>query len=155
MRLRVDTRYLKITDKLTGHAVIQVTPNGENAIIVYGGANEEITKEYVDKVLSDFSRNDLLILQNEIGEVPYIIEKAYRKGMKTVLNPSPFNESIKAIDFDKLSYLILNENEAELRKAIAMNKDKLKKEDLLVIRKCRLDLIKAKNNEEIKKENSL
>ena len=49
----------------------------------------------------------------------------------------------------------VNENEAELRKAIAMNKDKLKKEDLLVIRKCRLDLIKAKNNEEIKKENSL
>ena len=49
----------------------------------------------------------------------------------------------------------VNENEAELRKAIAMNKDKLKKEDLLVIRKCRLDLIKEKNNEEIKKENSL
>ena len=49
----------------------------------------------------------------------------------------------------------VNENEAELRKAIAMNKDKLKKEDLLVIRKCRLDLIKKKNNEEIKKENSL
>ena len=49
----------------------------------------------------------------------------------------------------------VNENEAELRKAIAMNKDKLKKEDLLVIRKCRLNLIKAKNNKEIKKENGL
>ena len=49
----------------------------------------------------------------------------------------------------------VNENEAELRKAIAMNKDKLEKEDLLVVRKCRLDLIKKKNSEEKKKENGL
>ena len=109
----VDTRYLKTTDKLTGNAIIQVTPNGENSIIVYGGANREITKEYVDEVLSDFAENDFLILQNEISEIPYIIEKASEIGMKIVLNPSPFDERIKTIDFDKLSYLILNEHEAE------------------------------------------
>lgn len=110
----VDTSYLKITDKLTGHAIIQVAPNGENSIIVYGGANDEITKGYVDEVLSNFSENDFLILQNEISEIPYIIEKAAKIGMKIVLNPSPFNDRIKAIDFDKLSYLILNEHEAEI-----------------------------------------
>lgn len=121
----VDTRYLKTIDNLTGHAIIQVTPNGENSIIVYGGANEEITKEYVDEVLRNFSRNDLLILQNEINEVPYIIEKAYEIDMKIVLNPSPFNERIKFIDFDKLSYLILNEHEAESLSG------KIKKDDFI------------------------
>ena len=110
----VDTRYLKTIEKLTGHAIIQVTPNGENSIIVYGGANEEITKEYADEVLTNFSKNDLLILQNETSEIPYIVEKAFKIGMKIVLNPSPFNEKIKNIDFGKLSYLILNEHEAEL-----------------------------------------
>lgn len=109
----VDTRYLKTIDNLTGHAIIQVTPNGENSIIVYGGANEEITKEYVDEILLNFSENDFIVLQNEISEIPYIIEKASEIGMKIVLNPSPFNERIKFIDFDKLSYLILNEHEAE------------------------------------------
>ncbi len=109
----VDTRYLKITDTLTGHAIIQVTPNGENSIIVYGGANEEITKEYVDEVMINFSENDFLILQNEISEIPYIVEKAFEIGMKIVLNPSPFNDRIKIIDFDRISYLILNEHEAE------------------------------------------
>ena len=64
-------------------------------------------------MLHNFSENDFLILQNEINGIPYIIEKAYKIGMKIVLNPSPFNERIKNIDFDKLSYLILNEHEAE------------------------------------------
>lgn len=109
----VNTDFLKTTEELTGQAIIQVTPNGENSIIVYGGANERISKEYIGEVLSNFSKNDFLILQNEINDVPYIIERGSKIGMKIVLNPSPFNERIKNIDFNKLSYLILNEHEAE------------------------------------------
>lgn len=109
----VNTRFLKTIEGMTGQAVIQVTPNGENSIIVYGGANERIKKEYIEEVLSNFCEGDFLILQNEINDVPYIIEKAYKMGMKIILNPSPFNEKIKNIEFEKLTYLILNEHEAE------------------------------------------
>ena len=56
---------------------------------------------------------DFLLLQNEINNVPYIIDAAYKKGIKIVLNPSPFNEEIQQIDLSKITYLILNQVEAK------------------------------------------
>jgi len=108
----VDLRYLKTVDKRTGHAIIQVSRFGENCILLYGGANLEVTPEYIDEVLADFGRGDILLLQNEISSVDYLVDAASGKGMTVVLNPSPFNEKINGIDISKLSYIILNEHEA-------------------------------------------
>ena len=46
----------------------------------------------MDKVLEHFQAEDILILQNEINVTAEIITKAREKGMKGVLNPSPFEE---------------------------------------------------------------
>ena len=35
--------------------------------------------------------------QNEINKIDYIIEKAYKKGMCIIFNPSPYNDEIKNI----------------------------------------------------------
>ena len=108
----VDTRFVKVLDNTTcGHAIIQVTPSGENCIMLFGGANQMITEELIDEVLSDFSAGDLLMLQNEINGLPSIIDKAKAKKMLVALNPSPFNEKITALDFSKIDWLILNETE--------------------------------------------
>ena len=72
-----------------------------------------ISSEQVDRVLGSFSKGDILLLQNEISNLGYIVKKAYRAGMKIILNPSPFNEKIQQIDFNMISYLILNEIEAK------------------------------------------
>ena len=53
------------------------------------------------------------MLQNEISNVEYIVDKAYEKGMCIILNPSPFDEKMRCLDFNKISYLILNEGEAK------------------------------------------
>ncbi len=109
----VDITHLKVLDsERTGHAIIQVSRAGENCILLYGGANLKVDKEFIDKVLGEFSKDDILLLQNEISSVDYLVEKAYAKGMTVVLNPSPFNEAIEKIDISKLTYLILNEHEA-------------------------------------------
>lgn len=108
----VDTRYLKTVDAPTGHAIIQVDKNGENNIIIFGGANRKLTKDYVDEVLSHFDADTVVVLQNEISELSYIIDRASEKGMKIILNPSPFEEKLLDIDLDKLYMLILNETEA-------------------------------------------
>ena len=108
----VHTEYLQVIDELTGQAIIQVEPTGENCILVYGGANVQNTKEYIDDVLNRFEENDFLVLQNEINNIEYIIDKAYEKKMKIVLNPSPCNAVMKNIDLNKLAYLVLNEIEA-------------------------------------------
>ena len=62
--------------KKNGHAIIQVTAKGENSIFLYPGSNAMVEKDYIDSVLADFSENDILLLQNEISNIDYIVEKA-------------------------------------------------------------------------------
>lgn len=109
----VDTSYIKILDTKNGHAIIQVDPNGENSIVLYPGSNNMITREFIDHVLENFDAGDFILLQNEINNIEYIIEKAFNKGLRIVLNPSPFKDELRSIDIRKISYLILNEIEAE------------------------------------------
>ena len=78
----------------TGKAIIQIDQAGQNSIVLFGGANRKWTLEYVDKVLEHFQAEDILILQNEINVTAEIITKAWEKGMKIVLNPSPFEEKV-------------------------------------------------------------
>ena len=108
----VDTSYVKRVDEKNGHAIIEVSREGDNSIFIYAGSNGMIEKADVDTVLSNFEKGDILLLQNEISNIEYIIEKAYDIGMKIILNPSPINEKILGLDFNKLSYIILNEIEA-------------------------------------------
>ncbi len=108
----VNLKYLRVTDGKSGQATIQVDKNGENAIFLYKGANHEITKDYVDYVLSDFSEGDFLVLQNEINNVEYIADKACEKGMKIFFNPAPFNEVAANVDLSKLYCIIPNETES-------------------------------------------
>ena len=42
-----------------------------------------------------------------------MIDKAYEKHMKIVLNPSPLNETLLKCDLKKVSLFILNEVEGE------------------------------------------
>ena len=109
----VDVSLIEKKDMPNGHAIIQVDSNGENCIFIHGGTNKCITKEYIDRVLSNFSSDDILLLQNEINDIPYIIDKAHSLGIQIVFNPAPFTEELKKINLSKISYLILNETEAE------------------------------------------
>ena len=110
----VNVEHLKVVTGPSGHAVIQVTPDGQNSIIILAGANGAITHEDVDQVLKAFSSGDLVVLQNEISCVDYIIDQAKECGMIVALNPSPFNEKIKSYDLSKVDYLLVNEVEGAL-----------------------------------------
>ena len=107
----VNADYIRRIATPTGHAIIQRDKNAQNCILLYGGANQCLTEEYVDSVLADFGADDILLLQNEVNMMPYIVEKAYQRGMKIALNPSPFNEKLDAVDMGKISIFLLNEVE--------------------------------------------
>ncbi len=109
----VHTDFVQVSDTRTGHAIIQVEQNGQNCIILYGGANRAISLEVVRKTLSHFEKGDYLLLQNEINANPWIVEESYAMGMNLVLNPSPFDSSIAALDLQKISCFLLNEIEGE------------------------------------------
>ncbi len=109
----VNTDYVSVlTTARTGNAIIQRDKDGDNGILLYGGTNQLITTEQVDAVLSHFSAGDYLILQNEINQMPYIMEQAHAKGIVIVLNPSPMNEKILALPLKYVNIFMLNEVEA-------------------------------------------
>ncbi len=108
----VDTRFVRtLKDVPCGHAMIQVNKNGENCIMLYGGANQAITDEFIDEVLAEFTEGDMLMLQNEINGLDTIIRRAHTKKMVIALNPSPMNEKITALDLSLIDWIILNETE--------------------------------------------
>lgn len=107
----IDDRYIKRTAGSSGHAVIQVDPAGQNCILILAGANGEISRSDVDAVLEDFGEGDLIVLQNEISQVDYILTQAARKKMIVALNPSPCDDRIAAYDLACVDYLLVNEVE--------------------------------------------
>lgn len=105
--------YLQIKENSpSGHTFIQVDRNGQNCILVYGGTNQMISEEQIKETLENFSKDDYVLLQNELNNVPLIMELAYEKGMKIVLNPSPFDEKIEKMPLDYVDFFLVNEIEA-------------------------------------------
>ncbi len=107
----VNTDFIRKTEGRSGHTIIQVDKNGNNSIILFGGANRCMTETFIDEVISNFESGDMIILQNEINLLDVIIDKAFAKGMKIVLNPSPYDKALDECDLKKVSYFILNEIE--------------------------------------------
>lgn len=103
--------YIRQIDGKSGHAIIQLDTAAQNCILLYGGANRCLTEAYVDEVLSHFGSGDILLLQNEINQLSYIVDRAHDKGMTIALNPSPFDDKLKAVDLEKISVFLLNEVE--------------------------------------------
>ena len=110
-------------DVPTGHAVIQVSPQGENAIIILGGANRAVSPETVGIALEKVGPGDILLLQNEINGLDHIIRRAARKGLRILFNPAPMEKAVKDLPLELLDTLIVNEGEG---KALAGDMDALK-----------------------------
>ena len=109
----VSTKYVRVLEDVqTGTAIIQKDKSGDNCIILYSGANQQITREQIVDTISDFAEGDFLVLQNEINGMEDIVQVAKDRGMKIVLNPSPMNEKILALPLQYVDYFILNEVEA-------------------------------------------
>ncbi len=107
----VDTSLLQPCDVPQGHTVIQVDPSGQNCIIVFGGSNQQVSREYIDRTLALFAPGDYLMLQNEISNLDYVLEAAAKRGLRIVLNASPINDALLKLDFSKLEWLVVNELE--------------------------------------------
>ena len=128
----VHTDYLQTLPTVTGHAVIQLTPKGQNCIIISAGANGELTEAYLDGVLENFGAGDLLLVQNETNNVPYAMRRAKEKGMKIAFNASPISEALLSYPLDLVDYYLINEVEG---KALAGEEAKSNEEILAALKK--------------------
>ena len=109
----VDTSAVDTSGTYTGHTIIEIDPDGQNQMILFGGANREITPALIDEVLAKHADADLLMMQYEISEVEYLAKKAHEMGIKTALNPSPLDEKLLTFPYDLIDIVILNEPEGK------------------------------------------
>ena len=109
----VDTNFIIETTGTTGHAIIQIDKDGENEILTFGGTNLSITNDDIDKTLSDFKKGDVIILQNEISNIPYIMETAKKRGAYIAFNPAPMVESVLSYPLNLVDCLFVNRVEGQ------------------------------------------
>lgn len=103
----------ELSDVASGHAIIQVTPDAENNIILFGGANQCISDDHIASALATAKPNDWVLLQNETNAIDKIITEAHKRQLHIAFNPAPMTESVKKLPLDKLTLLVVNEVEAE------------------------------------------
>jgi ribokinase len=110
----VDVEQIDVVDEPTGHAIIQVDAQGENCILIHGGANRCLTTEHIDRALAVLPAESLVLAQNEVNLLDEIIERATARGHHVILNPSPMNDAIEEAPLDRVGTFILNRVEAEV-----------------------------------------
>ena len=106
-----DASKRKTADCPSGHAIIQVDPSGQNSIVLFAGANHRFDEEYINEVLFDAEKGDIVLLQNEINGLERIFKIAHEKGLKIAFNPSPLNEKIKELPLELVDLWFCNEIE--------------------------------------------
>jgi ribokinase len=134
---KVDTTFLREGTTPTGQALIQVSKQGQNSIVLYGGGNKEFTHQEIEETLTHAEEGDWVLLQNEINELDTIIRKCKAKGMHICFNPAPFDDSVTSLPLELLDVLVLNEVEAE---GLTSTKDPYTSIDILTkkYKKCQI-----------------
>ncbi|MDC7246442.1 MAG: ribokinase [Sphaerochaetaceae bacterium] len=124
----VDTTFLREGETPTGQALIQVSKEGQNSIVLYSGGNKEFTEEEVLETLAHTHTGDWILLQNETNQLSFIIEQAKKRDLNICFNPAPFDRSVLDLPLHLLDVLVVNEVEAE---GIAHTCDPFKAIDIL------------------------
>lgn len=110
-RYNFDNSLIQYTEDKMGEAFIQVNDEGENAIVLAANSNHLFNVSKIYKVLDTFTKNDYVILQNEINDIDKIIKYAKEKELQVVLNPSPISDIINHELLLNVDYLIVNRTE--------------------------------------------
>jgi len=99
-------------DGASGHALIQVNDRGENSIVINGGTNRQLSRDYIDSVLNQIKPSDWLLLQNEINELDYVLSQAHKKKLRVAFNIAPPDERIQGYSLEAVRLFVLNLHEA-------------------------------------------
>jgi len=112
-RENVNVDDIIVTTTPTGHAIIQVTPEGENAILLYPGANHTFLETEINILFAPSHGPTLLLTQNETNLVSYALAQAAQNNVKIFFNPAPFTKEVMHYPLSKVYCLIVNQTEAQ------------------------------------------
>ncbi|WP_269541245.1 ribokinase [Cerasicoccus fimbriatus] len=107
------TEHVSVGSEATGHAMIQISSGGENAIVLHAGANHGISKAAIELALQGYGAGDWLLTQNETNAVGETMCLAKARGLKIAFNPAPMTDAVHGFPLELVDLFILNETEAE------------------------------------------
>lgn len=109
----VDTTHVGVAQAATGHAIIFVTPGGENSIVIHAGANRLQDPGAIAAALEAAGPGDVLLLQNETDGQAVAARAARAKGAKVIYSAAPFDAAAAGEMLPLIDFLALNAVEAE------------------------------------------
>ncbi len=116
---QVDVAGIREVPGASGHAVIQVNPQGANAITIAGGANRRLTEADFDAAYASLGSEDWLLLQNEINDLERVLARAAETPARVAFNVAPVDGRESTYDLADVDLLIVNEVEAAALAGVA------------------------------------
>ena len=102
----------RMADQVTGHAIIMVDAQAENAIVIHPGANRAIDGDRLAQALVGIGPSDTLLIQNETNGQVAAAEAANAAGARVIYSAAPFDlEAVRQI-LPHVTILAMNEGEA-------------------------------------------
>lgn len=108
----VDVSHVLRSAEPTGHAIINVDPAAENAIVIYPGANLTLAAAAIGTALTGAGPADTLLLQNETSGQVEAARLAAALGLRVVYSAAPFDLAAVRAILPHVALLVMNEIEA-------------------------------------------
>lgn len=114
-RAGVDIQGVRTVGRPTGTALILLTPDGENSIVVSPGANSALDIDLAEAISSSWAAADLLVLNLEtpLATVEQVAMQAAARGQRILLNAAPAQRLEPRI-LRLCDPLVVNEHEARI-----------------------------------------
>lgn len=109
----IETRFVSKVDTPTGHAIVNVDQDGENAIVLFSGANSCQNIDHIQSALKGAVSGDILLLQNETTLQAEAAKIAYGRGLKVIYSAAPFSVEAVRMVLENITILLMNKVESE------------------------------------------
>lgn len=131
----VDCAHVSTVETATAHAIITVDDAGENAIVIFSGANLEQSLTHVESAISAASQGDILMLQNETNLQAEAARMAHEAGLFVIYSAAPFEAAAVQAILPFTDLLVMNALEAkQLTEALSTPLESLGVRAILVTR---------------------
>ncbi|AUH33488.1 ribokinase [Paracoccus tegillarcae] len=109
----VDTTHIvRHHDQATGHAIILLDDEGENSIVIHGGANRTLQLDQFKSAIARMKGGDFLLMQNETNLQVELAQIAAKRSVRVVYSAAPFDiDALRAV-LPHISIIAVNEGEA-------------------------------------------
>ncbi|MGB0901094.1 ribokinase [Halocynthiibacter sp.] len=147
----VGTDNVRTSEIPTGHAIINVDPQAENAIVIFSGANFDQSVTHIQRALQNAGEGDWILIQNETSHQTEAAKAARARGVKVAYSAAPFEAEAARLMLPFTDLLLVNEIEAaQLSEAMNVTISDLPVAKILITSGAKgVDLIDTNSGEKV------